>query len=79
MRTTLNLNDELVREVMKATKARTKTEAITQAMTDLIRRTKLERLKALSGKIRLNADWRRSEEAELRRQRHVKRRWHGHR
>lgn len=53
MRTTLDLDETLVSELMKATKAKTKTEAIHLAMTDLIRRKKIERLKALSGTIPL--------------------------
>ena len=51
MRTTLDLNETLVSELMKATKA--KTEAIHLAMPDLIRRKNVERLKALSGTIPL--------------------------
>lgn len=49
MRTTVDLDKRLVEELMKATRAKTKTEAIHLAMTDLIRRQKIERLKALSG------------------------------
>ncbi len=53
MRTTLDLDESLITELMKATKAKTKTEAIHLAMKDLIRRKKIERLKALSGSIPL--------------------------
>ena len=60
MRTTLNLDDQLIDELMKATQARTKTEAITQAISDLIRRKKLEELKSLSGKIHLAVDRKKS-------------------
>lgn len=45
-RTTLNLDADLVRELMRATRARTKTEAVTRAMTELIRRKKLDKLKS---------------------------------
>jgi Arc/MetJ family transcription regulator len=47
MRTTLDLDETLIAELMKVTKA--KTEAIHLAMTDLIHRKKIEHLKALSG------------------------------
>jgi Arc/MetJ family transcription regulator len=40
MRTTLDLDDTLIAELMKATKAKTKTDAIHLAMTDLIHRKK---------------------------------------
>ena len=53
MRTTLDLNEDLVTELMKATQAKTKTEAIHIAMADLIRRKNLERLKALKGKVNI--------------------------
>ena len=79
MRTTLNLDDELVRELMKVTRARTKTDAIHQAISDMIRRKKLDKLKSLSGKIRINLDWRKQEDVEIRHQKTLARRWHGHR
>ena len=79
MRTTLNLDDELVQELMKATQAKTKTDAIHQAISDMIRRKKIDKLKALSGKIRINLDWRKQEDVEIRQQKKLARRWHGHR
>ncbi|MBI4401242.1 MAG: type II toxin-antitoxin system VapB family antitoxin [Nitrospirae bacterium] len=79
MRTTLNLDERLVQELMKATQAKTKTEAISQAISDLIRRRKLDKLKSLSGKIHLVLDRQKHEKVEMRRQDKVLRRWHGHR
>ncbi len=79
MRTTLNLDEDLVHELMKATRAKTKTDAIHQAITDMIRRRKLEKLKSLSGKIRINLDWQKQEDVEIRHQKKLARRWHGHR
>jgi Arc/MetJ family transcription regulator len=79
MRTTLNLDENLLGELIRVTEARTKTDAIHQAMTDLIRRKKLDKLKSLSGKIRLHLDRRKQEKVELRRQARLKRQWHGHR
>ena len=78
MRTTLDLNDKLIRELMDVTSAKTKTDAIHQAATELIRRKKLDQLKSLSGKIRLDLDWRKLEQTEIR-QASSKRRRHGHR
>ncbi|HEX6726138.1 MAG TPA: type II toxin-antitoxin system VapB family antitoxin [Nitrospira sp.] len=40
MRTTLNLNEKLIRELMVVTSAKTKTDAIHQAASELIRRKK---------------------------------------
>jgi len=79
MRTTLDLNEKLIRELMDVTAARTKTEAIHQAATELIRRKKLDQLKSLSGAIHLDLDWKSLERAEIRHQASLKRRRHGHR
>ena len=76
MRTTMSLNDGLIKELMKVTGAKTKTEAIHLAISEFIRRKKLEGLKALSGKIRIADNWRALEAAELKahaaRERHAR-------
>jgi len=79
MRTTLNLNEKLIRELMVMTSAKTKTDAIHQAASELIRRKKMDALKSLSGKIHLDLDWRKLEQTEIRHQASLKRRRHGHR
>lgn len=68
MRTTLDLNEKLIRELMDVTsaKTKTKTDAIHQAASELIRRKKLDQLKSLSGKIHLDLDWKKLEQTELR-------------
>jgi len=65
MRTTLSLDDGLVRELMKITEAKTKTEAIHLAISEFIRRKKIEGLLALEGKVPIDVDWRELEEREL--------------
>jgi hypothetical protein len=79
MRTTLDLDETLVKELLAVTRARTKTEAIHQAIYEFLRRKKLEGLKALSGKIHLDLDWREMEELELKAQEQREKRWRGHR
>ncbi len=79
MRTTLDLNEKLIRELMIVTAAKTKTEAIHQAAAEMIRRKKLDQLKSLSGTIHLDLDWKRLEQAEIRHQTVLKRRRHSHR
>jgi hypothetical protein len=79
MRTTLDLDAKLIEQLMKATSAKTKTDAIHQAAAELIRRRKLERLKSLSGQIHLDLDWKKLEQVELRHQTSLRRRGHGHR
>ncbi len=79
MRTTLNLDDGLVQELMKMTKAGTKTEAIHLAISEFIRRRKIEGLLALEGKVPIDVGWRELEERELKSQAERERRWRGHR
>ncbi len=74
MRTTLDLSEKLIRELMNVTGAQTKTDAIHQAAAELIRRKKLDQLKSLSGAIHLDLDWKSLEEAEIRHQVSLKRR-----
>ena len=68
MRTTMRLDERVVKELMAVTGARSRTEAIHTAAAELIRRKKLEALKALSGKIRMADNWRALEAAELKEQ-----------
>ncbi|HMS83697.1 MAG TPA: type II toxin-antitoxin system VapB family antitoxin [Nitrospira sp.] len=79
MRTTLDLDEKLIRQLMDVTAAKTKTEAIHQAAAEMIRRKKLDQLKSLSGTIHLDLDWKRLEAVELQHQSTLKRRRHGHR
>ena len=43
MRTTLNLDDKLLADLMRVTDAKTKTDAIQEAMAALVRRKKLDK------------------------------------
>jgi Arc/MetJ family transcription regulator len=56
MRTTLNIDDEVMKFVMEETKASTKTAAVREALDDFVRRRKIERLIALKGKVRFDLD-----------------------
>ncbi len=79
MRTTLSLDDRLIKELMEVTGAKTKTEAIHLAISEFIRRKKIEGLLALEGKVHLDLDWRELEELELKAQAEHERRWRGRR
>jgi Arc/MetJ family transcription regulator len=79
MRTTMSLDEGLIKELMKVTGARTKTAAIHLAIAEFLRRKKIEGLLALEGKIQLDLDWRELEELEVKAQADRERRWRGHR
>lgn len=65
MRATLNIPDELIDEVQRLSGEKTKTQAIVTVMEEYVRRKKMENLLALRGKIAIEYDWEREEEAEL--------------
>lgn len=65
MRATLNIPDELINEVQRLSGEKTKTQAIVTVMEDYVRRKKMEDLLALRGKISIEYDWEREEEAEI--------------
>ena len=65
MRATLNIPDELIDEVQRISGEKTKTQAIVTVMEEYVRRKKMEDLLALRGKISIDYDWEREEEAEM--------------
>ncbi|RII30930.1 MAG: DUF2191 domain-containing protein [Geobacter sp.] len=65
MRATLNIPDELINEVQRLSGEKTKTQAIVSVMEDYVRRKKMEDLLALRGKISIEYDWEREEDAEI--------------
>jgi hypothetical protein len=65
MRTTINVKDELLDALVKRTKTRTKTQAIEIAIREYLGKKAIEDLIALSGKIKINPNWHKDEEAEL--------------
>lgn len=56
MRTTLDLPEDLLKEGLRVSHAKNKTELITTAVRELIQRHKLSRLKDFKGKIDIRAD-----------------------
>ncbi len=64
MRTTLNLSDDLIKEVISLTDSKTKTEAVNRALQNFVRRKKLEALINLRGKISLKENWKKLREME---------------
>ncbi|MDX9708659.1 MAG: type II toxin-antitoxin system VapB family antitoxin [Trichloromonas sp.] len=65
MRATLNIPDDLMREVQQLSGEKSKTSAIVRAMEAFVRQKKTEDLLALKGKIQIDYDWEAEEEKEL--------------
>ncbi len=68
MRATLNIPDNLISEVQKLSGEKSKTKAITTAMEEFIKLKKLKELIALKGKVRIDYDWEKEEELEMKAQ-----------
>lgn len=56
MRTTLDLPESLLKEAMKVSHQKTKTAVIITALNDLIRKNKLQQLRAFRGKVDIDLD-----------------------
>ena len=65
MRATLNIPDDLIIEVQKLSGEKSKTKAIVTAMQEYIKERKIRKLLELRGKIQIDYDWQKEEEAEL--------------
>jgi len=56
MRTTLDIPENLIREALKVTKSKTKTDLIKKALENIIQRNRIRRIKDFKGKVDLNID-----------------------
>jgi hypothetical protein len=56
MRTTLDLPEDLLEEARTALGYKSKTDTIVMALRELVRRQRLEKLKALMGSVNLDVD-----------------------
>ena len=65
MRTTINIKDDLMDALLALTKAKTKTKAVELSIREYIEKRSIEDLISLSGKINIDSDWQKEEEAEL--------------
>ena len=58
MRTTLDLDEAKIKELMRLLDVRSKTEAIDLAIDECLRARRRSRLKTLAGRIQIAEDWR---------------------
>ena len=68
MRATLNIPDNLLKEVQEISGEKSKTKAITTAMQEFIKQKKIKELIALRGKVHIEYDWEKEEELEMKAQ-----------
>jgi Arc/MetJ family transcription regulator len=65
MRTTVTLGDDVAQDLMTLTSARTRTEAVNEALKDWVRWKKIDRLRSLRGKLAIDGDWESLRAAEV--------------
>lgn len=75
MRATLNIPNDLMAEVQKATGENSKTKAITIAMQEFVRQKKIKELLALRGKIQIEDVTKELNELELKEMEDNDKRW----
>ena len=56
MRTTLDIPEELIEEARRVLGFKSKTDAVVLSLTELIRRRRIEDLKAMAGQVKLDID-----------------------
>ena len=56
MRTTINIADDIFRDLQKVVKAKTKTETINRALEEFVRMKRIEMLLSLRGKVDIDLD-----------------------
>lgn len=62
MRTTINVNDSIIEDIIQLTGAKSKTDAVNKALDDYVRLKRKQLLLSLPGKIKIDVDWRKTRE-----------------
>ena len=57
MKTTLDISEELIKEAVRLSGSRTKTEAVTMALKDMVRKQKIEKIISQAGTLDFSRDW----------------------
>ena len=65
MRTTLNIDDRLFKDLLDTTHAKTKTEAVKTAITEYLRIKRKEKILSMRGKINITDNWKQLRQLEV--------------
>ena len=65
MRTTIDIDLKLLAEAEEISGEKSPSRVVNKALSEYVRRRKLEELRAMIGKLGLTSDWRMNEEVEL--------------
>jgi hypothetical protein len=65
MRTTLNIDDLLMKKLLEITKEKSKTRAITTAIKDYIKKKQIKKILSYQGKLDIENNWQQLEKEEI--------------
>lgn len=65
MRTTLNIKDDVIKQIVELTGAKNKSHAVNEALEAYVREKQMQKLLELRGKLHLEDNWKRLREMEL--------------
>lgn len=65
MRTTINIKDDVIEQVMRFTGAKNKSQAVNEVLEAYVQEKQIQKLFALKGKLHLEANWVKLREMEL--------------
>ena len=71
MRTTLNIDEDVIGKVVKATGEKSKSKAVNKALKEYLKRKAIDELRAMSGKIDIEDNWRELEKLEIEEQKKI--------
>ena len=65
MRTTLNIKDDIIKQVLELTGAKNKSQAVNEVLEAFVREKQTQNLLNLKGKLHLEENWQQLREMEL--------------
>ena len=65
MRTTLNINDNIIKMVLELTGAKNRSQAVSKVLEAYVQQKQIENLLKLKGKLHLESNWKELREMEL--------------
>ena len=65
MRTTLNIKDDVIKQIVELTGAKNKSHAVNEVLEAYVREKQMQKLLELRGKLHLEDNWKRLREMEL--------------
>ncbi len=65
MRTTLNIDDLLMKKLLETTREKSKTRAITIAIKDYLKKKQIKKILSYQGQLEIESNWQQLEQEEI--------------